>query len=231
MGVIRAGLTAALTLLLPVECGGCAVGDERFCASCRTQLERETFEADALQRSVDVPFAVFAAAEYAGLVRVCVLNFKEHGRTDLRHPLGRLLGRAVQAAQRAHPLGELWCVPVPSTGRSLAQRGYRHVDLLLRSMRAPAMPQRWLRASATRLDQVGLTIAERQRNAAHNVSVHPALMRRGALRGKRVLLVDDIVTTGASLRAAAVALERAGATVVAAAVVAHTKKLGGIPQP
>lgn len=228
---VCAGFNAALILLLPVECGGCATPDERFCAQCRTRLAHDTFEAEQLQRPVDAPFPVFAAVDYAGLARTCVLNFKEHGRTDLRRPLADLLHRAVQAAQRAHPAAELWCVPVPSTARSVAKRGYRHVDLLLRAMPTPAAPQPWLRASATRHDQVGLSVVERQLNAAHTFSVHPSLKRRNALAAKRVLLIDDVVTTGSSLCAAAQALEAAGATVVAGAVVAHTKKLGGIPQP
>lgn len=189
------------------------------------QLKREQFAAEERERPVDAPFAVYAAATYAGVVRQCILNFKEMGRTDMHRPLAALLELAVQDAQRANPDTELWCVPMPSTHRNEVKRGFNHVELLMRTLAARPSPQRWLRASPTRVDQVGLTLTERQRNSRNSITVDARLSARGALAGKTVLLIDDIATTGASLRAAQAALHGAGARVLAAAVVAHTPKL------
>lgn len=222
---------AALTLLLPVECGGCSTPDTRLCDACITQLERECYPSAEQQRPVDAPFPVFAAAPYAGLTRDCIIAFKEQQRTDLRRPLGAMLARALDAALdpslNAAPVNSLPldCVPMPSPAASVGKRGYRHVELLAASMRpAPAM-RRWLRATRTRADQVGLTERERQRNA--NASIRLARRFEQRLRGRQVILIDDIVTTGSSLRAAAEALERVGARVVAAVVVAHTERRFG----
>lgn len=222
---LRAFFDAALTLLLPIACAGCQTPDTRLCAQCQAQLERERFAIGERARPVEAPIEVFAAVPYAGIARECILNFKELGRTDLRKPLAALLDVAVQDAQRAHPETELWCVPMPSTRKNEAKRGYQHVELLMRSLSARPAPQRWLRASAGRADQVGLSVTERQRNSQNTIEVDAQLLTRGALSGKSVLLIDDIVTTGASLRAATTALETAGATVLAAAVIAHTPKL------
>lgn len=222
---LRAFVDAALTLLLPIACAGCQMQDTRFCAQCHQQLQREQFAAGERARPVEAPIEVFAAVPYAGVARECILNFKELGRTDLRKPLGALLDLAVQDAQRAHPETELWCVPMPSTRKNEAKRGYSHVELLMRSLPARPAPQRWLRASAARADQVGLSATERQRNSQNTIEVDAQLLASGALAGKSVLLIDDIVTTGASLRAATSALAAAGARVLAAAVIAHTSKL------
>ena len=217
---------AALTLLLPVECGGCATPDTRLCNACITQLERECYPRDELQRPVAAPFPVFAAAPYAALTRDCIIRLKEQQRTDLRRPLGAMLARALDAVlagaidsaldavpnvaldaapELSPPLAS---VPMPSSPASVGKRGFRHVELLAASMRPTPVMHRWLRAARTRADQVGLTEHERQQNA--NTSIRVARRFESRLHGQQVLLVDDIVTTGSSLRAAAYTLERVG---------------------
>lgn len=217
-------VNAALTLLLPVECGGCQTPDTRFCDRCAIALERECFTADERARPVDAPFPVFAAAPYAGLTRTCILNFKENQRTDLRRPLSQLLACAIEAAlTTTRPSNPIYCVPIPSSPASLGTRGYRHVELLASTLRPAPTAYRWLRVARSRLDQVGLTEHERQHNAASSIQISPRSEHQ--ILGRQVLLIDDIATTGASLRSAGAALERAGARVIAAAVIAHTEKL------
>lgn len=222
---LRSFAESALTLLLPIECAGCQTPDTRLCAHCNAQLIREQFAADTRERPVDAPFPVFAAVPYAGIARQCILNFKEMGRTDMHKPLASLLELAVRDVQHLNPTADLWCVPMPSTRRNEVKRGFNHIELLMRRLTARPTPQRWLRASSTRADQVGLTVAQRQHNSRNSIEVDARLSASGALAGKTVLLIDDIATTGASLRAAQRALDGAGAHVLAAAVVAHTPKL------
>lgn len=222
---VRSFLEAALTLLLPIECAVCQAADTRLCARCQAQLLRECFAHEDMIRAVEVPFPVVAAAPYAGVTRDCLLQLKELGRTDVRTQLAELLERAVTRVRSDHPNETLWCVPMPSTRKNEAKRGYNHLELVMRSLPSRPEPQHWLRAAASRVDQVGLTASERVHNALNTITVKPRMRAQGAVAGKSVLLIDDIATTGSSLRAAAAALENAGAHVVAAAVIAHTPKL------
>lgn len=222
---VRSFFGAALTLVLPIECAGCRTPDTRLCTQCLVQLQRERFAPHERERPVDAPFPVYAAVPYSNVARACILNFKEMGRTDLHKPLGLLLEQSVQDAQRANPGTDLWCVPMPSTRRNEVKRGYNHVELLMRRLVGRPAPQRWLRVSPRRADQVGLSATQRQQNSRNAISVDAQLRASGALADKTVLLIDDIATTGASLRAAATALDGAGARVLAAAVIAHTQKL------
>lgn len=216
---------AALTLLLPVDCGGCSTRDTRWCNACATALGRERLREEDTRRPVEVPFPVFAATAYAGLSRESILRFKELGRTDLKTPLAELLTHAVDAARAHQPDARLWCVAIPSHPKQAGRRGYQHVQLLLAALPSRPHNNRWLRVSAHRTDQVGLGVFERQRNSRHAFVVPRRLRQSGMLVGKQVLLVDDIATTGSTLAAAAAALQAAGAQVLAAAVVAHTVKL------
>ena len=102
----------------------------------------------------------------------------------------------------------------------MRRRGFRVVELI--AARAGLAPQRVLRATGTAADQRGLRSADRERNVRGSMRARTPR----ALEGRRVLLVDDVVTTGATLREAARALAAAGATVVGAATVASTPLKG-----
>jgi len=222
---------AALTLFFPVDCAVCGERDHALCPNCALALERARLPQRETCRPVAVPFPVFAAAEYAGIVRDCIIAYKEQQRSDLKHALGTLLAEAVLQARRALPGETLFVVPIPSTPRRTAERGFDHVSALLRRVRPQPRVQRWLRASTSRRDQVGLDASQRAHNAAQGFTVPRIHRRSGHLASARVLLIDDLVTTGSTLLAAAHALEQQGATVLAAAAVAHTPKLSGNLQP
>lgn len=224
---IRTFLGAALTLLIPVECAGCRTADTRFCDRCRAELEASTLPAEHQFRPVDLPFPVFAATEYQGLVRTCIINFKESGRTDLAQHLAASLNVAFTTAREylASEVGDepLHCIPVPSTRAATGDRGYNHVELLMRSLPSRPKINRWLVASPNRRDQVGLSVTERAANAATSIAVRGSHV--SSIRGKNVVLIDDLTTTGSTLGSASTALRAAGARVVAAIVIAHTPKL------
>ena len=131
-------------------------------------------------------------------------------------------------AGRLHPhAGQpVLVVPLPSRPQKVRERGFRHVDDLVRIAVRHAAPApqalpavRVVRALATtpgRTGQVGLPAAARERNAR---LVRLRAGARAAVRGRAVVLVDDIATTGATLREASRALECAGARVLAVVVV------------
>jgi predicted amidophosphoribosyltransferase len=166
-------------------------------------------------------------------VREAVVQFKERGRGGLRGPLSRALAGSVAAAL----LGtgglpdSLVLVPVPSSPDAARSRDTAATLDLARSaarmLRGQGLPTRcWtgLRAVRRRADQTGLTAPERARNLAGSMAVTAGGPARSALRGGEVVLVDDVVTTGATLAEAARALAAGGIEVRAAAVVAATAR-------
>ncbi len=162
--------------------------------------------------------SVFAALTFESTAASCIRRLKDGGETLLAAPLGRALGAAVDAAVLgvAHALQEAAIVPVPTSPTAFRRRGYRVPELLVR--RSGSVPHRALVLRGMRGDQRGLDAAERAAN------VRGTMRARGAGDGERVLIVDDVMTTGATLDEAASALADAGYDVVAAAVLAVTPR-------
>jgi predicted amidophosphoribosyltransferase len=207
---------ALLDLVLPRRCVGCGGTGGAFCLRCRPS-PRDLVRADL------EALPALAASAYRGAVRSALLAYKERGRRDLAGPLGELLARAVTALTvpgRAPPQ-RLLLVPVPSARAVAAARGGDHVLRLARK----AAPLTGARAAPGVLrlvrkvrDSAGLDVHERAVNLAG------ALAARPAAPGRCAVIVDDIVTSGATLREAARALAAAGWPVVGAAVVAATER-------
>lgn len=176
---------------------------------------------------------VVARARYEGVVRAALLAHKDDGRLGLVRPLGDALASAFAdlptAPSSSGPLvagsgGPLLLVPVPSTRAAVRTRGHDHALRLARRaarrLRSNGVDTRAVSLLTARrfvVDQVGLDV--RQRHANRSGAFAP---RRSAdrWRGVEAVVVDDIVTTGASLRAAAQQLRTAGIVVRGAVVVA-----------
>ncbi|MEZ0068345.1 putative amidophosphoribosyltransferase [Streptacidiphilus sp. MAP12-20] len=223
-------LDATLDLLLPASCVGCGLGHAQLCGPCRALLEAaEPHRARPAHPPPGLP-EVYAALPYGGEVRQALLAHKERGALRLAPPLGRALAGAVRAAVPVEPgcARPLLLVPMPSAAHATRARGHDPTTRLaraaagaLRGARIPARVVPALRHVRAVADQAGLDAAARRRNLRGALGVD----RRGRdLRSGHVLLVDDLVTTGASLAEAARALSEAGADVLAAAVVAATAK-------
>jgi predicted amidophosphoribosyltransferase len=200
-------LVAALTdLVLPRRCVGCGRPGELLCAGC--------LPAGLPFPAPGIGLPVFAAAAYDGAVRAALLSYKERGRRDLAAPLAALL---TQAALRAAPYRAV-LVPVPSSPDAARARGGDHLIRLAarvaRQARIPVVTALTLHRSVR--DSAGLGAAERNLNLDAAMRAEP---RRGA---PRAVIIDDIVTTGATLREAHRALRAAGWDVCGAAVVAAT---------
>lgn len=158
------------------------------------------------------------AVDYAPPWDGLIARFKYHGAIDLCVVLAQRLADAVPPAAAAD--ADL-VIPLPLAPRRLAERGYNQAWELARRVarrhRRPASTawlQRWLEASP----QAGLDRAARQRNL-RGVFVVP---QPGAVAGRRVVLVDDVLTTGATVATAAQVLLAAGAASVSAWVLART---------
>jgi ComF family protein len=154
-----------------------------------------------------------AAFQYGGALAAALHRLKWEGRDDLAAPLGRLL---VPALCRAAPGCDL-IVPVPLHPQRLRARGYNQAGLLAQAARRAAgvaLPIRHGALDRTLLAPPGVHKDRRQRlaHAERAFRVPPAAVP--LLRGRRVLLVDDVVTTGATASTCARALRRAGAGAV-----------------
>ncbi|BDZ38743.1 hypothetical protein GCM10025863_13570 [Microbacterium suwonense] len=184
----------ALALLLASVCPGCDRTGTLLCADCRRMLL-----ADPIATTTPGGLTVHAALTYEGVVARSIRRVKEEGATMLARPLGTALSTVLRTRV---PRGAL-IVPVPTSRPAFRRRGYRVPELLIR--RAGFHADRMLRQSRRTQDQRGLDRTARARNVAGS------LRARGVDGGGReVVIVDDVVTTGATLDEAARALRAAG---------------------
>ena len=194
-------------LLLAGVCAGCATPGTLLCDRCRDALT-------PAPRMVRTPggLAVRAALPYEGPAAACIRALKDRGETMLARPLGAALSAVLAPAQNP----STWVVPVPTSRAAFRRRGYRVPELLAR--RAGAEVQRVLAVARVTPDQRGMGAADRAGN------VRGALRARRAVPGARVVIVDDVVTTGATLDEAARALRVAGFEVISAVALAATPR-------
>jgi predicted amidophosphoribosyltransferase len=163
---------------------------------------------------------VFSALDYAGPVVGVMRSLKSDGRTGLARPLGAALRATLERAEVLP--GGMWTggatlslvpVAIPSSPAAFARRGYRVVELIARRAGLRCLPV--LRSVGAAIDQRALGRAERERNTEGMFAVL-------SVPRQPVVLIDDVITTGATLRAAADALRAEGATVLGAVTVAST---------
>lgn len=220
----RAVMAAGADLAWGGACAACGRPGPVLCPDCaRTLHELLPFEVPG---RAGVPVTV-ARGDYADDVRRVILACKERQGLTLVPVLAELaVGSAALLLERRWDGRPLHLVPVPSARATVAARGFdltammaARVARTLRRHRLDALVWPALRQLRPGRDQAGLDVAQRAANRRASMSVR-------ARAPRTVLLVDDIITTGATLREASRALQQAGHTVLGAAVVAATPRTG-----
>lgn len=199
-------IQTALDWVFPPRCVGCGALDTLWCDRCQARLEAVPIK---LSRHALPPLTSSAAtSDHMGSLRAAIHALKyEHARS-LAIPLGdrlaacyRLLGWTVDMI-----------VPVPLHTTREREREYNQSQLIgermAQALSLPCFPTALTRRRATP-SQVGLTRAQRQQNMADAFRADPALTA-----GQRILLIDDVQTTGATFQASARALLNVDAVAV-----------------
>lgn len=230
---VRSDLPAhLLDLVLPTDCPGCGrtgVDVRPACPDCLAALMGTASTALPRPPPAGLP-PVLSVTAYAGPARALLVSHKEHGRLALARPLGGVLARSVAAVHTTFGSPGRTCGLVPVPSRPAARRSRGHDPLLriarvaaadLRRCGVPAAVVPVLRHTRRVADQGGLDAAARALNLVGALAVPAAGVR--LLAGLSLVLVDDVLTTGATLAEAARALRAAGVGVAGAAVVANTE--------
>jgi len=209
--IASVALDLVASFLAPPRCAACDSPVGRlavFCAPC----------ASTVQPAEDADDGPIAAFVYGGAIADAITRFKYGARPDLARPLADLLWHAVAA--RAGLLRGCVVVPVPLHPVRLAERGFNQSALLARPVSrrlgAPFVPLALARVRDT-ARQASLGREDRLGNVGGAFAVRQAKR----LRGSRILLVDDVRTTGATLAACTQAALEAGAGPVTTAVLAR----------
>jgi ComF family protein len=230
-------MNQVLRFLLPWACAGCrrplaSLQDEGFCGFCWLKLPRIL---GTVCRLCGIPLKdggnlcfvchqapskllIRAATEYDGALPPALHRFKYAGRKTLSHSFSILLERAWERYRELQPADAL--VPVPLHPSSHRDRGYNQALILAHSFSSlvgiPVLTQALTRIRRT-APQFKLQKTERLTNLKNAfLTPTPAL-----IKGTRLLLIDDVCTTGTTLRECAHALRRAGAVQVKALVLAR----------
>lgn len=215
-------------LVLGGTCVGCGHPGRPLCRSCAATLNTTAHRSwpSPTPAGMATPWS---AAAYDGVVRSMVVAHKERRVLALRRPLARLLAGGVAAAtSRDVPV---LLVPVPSRPGSSRTRGHDPTDALtgeaarlLRGRGYEARRARLLVSRGAVADQAGLDAAARALNLAGSMCCPTARLRRVAGRRTRVVVCDDVLTTGATAREAQRALEAVGLEVAGIATAAATRR-------
>jgi predicted amidophosphoribosyltransferase len=240
---------AARDLVLGSGCSGCGAPGRVLCSGCDAMLPRSGRPSwpSPTPPGLAPPYA---AGSYDDLLKMLVNQHKEHGVFGLAAPLGEVLGdvvhdllRGVAGDLAGGPLDgdrPVVLVPVPSRRQVVRRRGHdpllrmsREAGARLRRQGVPATVQQLLIATGRVQDQSGLGALERAANLDRTMrrrgrlpSPHPTGTPDGSVaRGaRRVVVVDDVLTTGSTAREAQRALEAGGETVIGVAVLAATRR-------
>jgi ComF family protein len=225
-------------ILFPPTCILCAHTGSILCPACHQQLQIQPNDArcphchalltpDNRCSACSIhPLKLHGLrtyASYEGALRLCIHALKYDGQTRLARPLGALLARTY----RRYNMQADCLIPLPLHSARQKQRGYNHATLLAEAcaeqLGIPVNNNLIIRPRAT-LPQVGLTAQQRYQNMTEAFSLSPTITTPAILK-RRLIIIDDVCTTGATLEACAETLLSAGARSVWGLVLARPGRM------
>jgi competence protein ComFC len=236
---LRQAIWVAADIIFPPQCGGCGRAGVRFCTACQESLtrlpapvcsgcgyplsEREVGQCAVCRQAAQSAIAgIRSAAFFEGPLRQ-TLHALKYKRDII---LADTLAQVLTEAWRTYALPGDLVIPVPLSSPRLRERGYNQAALLAHGF-AELARLAYTPKGATRVrhtaSQVGLSASRRQENLAGAFKGEAA-----QVAGRAVILIDDVCTTGATLRACAEALMAAGAAGVWGLTVARARRADGM---
>lgn len=210
--------------LFPHHCPGCEAYVEKqgqWCSDCiekMLQVHRLPVELEMQQL---ITGGVWALGVYEGKLRDLIRNYKYNGKAHLLQGLHSFIEQGLDQLKLQGDMA----VPVPLYKDKLKQRGFNQSERLFRqpfaNMKIPMAEA--LERSRNTKPQYGLQARERQDNLKNAFQLNRSCDVQ-AVQGKEIILVDDIMTTGATLHFCSEALQKAGAKKITAVVIASGRK-------
>ena len=213
------------SVLSPVWCAGCDRPGEILCHRCAESLRPQvTLPTLAIRRALfGVP--VVAGISYQGVAKSAILTYKDRGVTGLRWHLSRPLRAAWRQLGVMALVSGATLVCVPHQPGSFVRRGRHPLRDLVAAARltgASLAPESALRHHRRLPRFVPPPTSQKTRSRRERLDTPAGFLASESLSGVRVVLVDDVVTTGITLEHAARAVREAGGVVVGAVAVAST---------
>ena len=192
---------------LPYICDDCLKEDifneGNRCIKCDTPLKDDNLVCDHCKKTKRHFNGVYCPLKYAGIVRKALLQFKSDGAKYLAKPFAKFISQRLDVDQVEFDV----IVPVPSHKSTIRKRGYNPAKVLadeLGKITSKPVVDAFYKMRKTK-NQKFLDYQERQSNLENTIM----LLNNSAIKGKNVLIVDDIITTGATIEACAVLLHKA----------------------
>lgn len=224
---------ALADLVVPLECAGCGRPRERWCPACAAALSGAPL---GVRTRADLRVPVWATSRHTGPAARAVSAFKDRGRTDLARPFGAALAAAVDALRADGEIAEAEqrptvLVPAPASARARRRRGFDHVRQVVDALAAelagsvptgPVVVAPLLAVRGRVRDAAGLGAQARADNLSGRIRRRPPGVPLRATPGApatvpallaapaTVLLVDDVVTTGATAAECVTVLQAGG---------------------
>jgi ComF family protein len=222
-----------LDLIFPPLCGGCRKSGSILCSSCATQFTPIHPPVCQCCNSPLTPggncpncryhrpalTGLRVAYNYKDPLRTCIRSLKYHGNTRIASPLGSLLAKTYQDSNIHADI----IIPVPLSRKRLQERGYNQAQLLAQACaQATGVPLNTSLLQRRRETQAQAQLRghERHSNVAAAFCCSSPIATK-SLEKRRVVIVDDVCTTGATLEACATPLFAAGASEVWGLVLAR----------
>ena len=229
--MLRACLTDFLALFFPQACLACqdllVAGEQHLCTTCRAELPYTHYhllppDQNPLGRRFWGKLPVAHTLSYLrflrhGRVQHLLHQLKYRGQEDVGKALGQLYG--AELAEAGLGAGFDLIVPVPLHRRKLARRGYNQADAFAAGL-AAALPCPWSAAALRRTEHTVSQTRKSRTERWQNVATVFEVANPHEVAGRHILLVDDVLTTGATLEACGAALLAAGAKAISIATIA-----------